>query len=50
MVVFCHVNNRKKNLYDIWVLSRNFEFKGEGLARDLRKAQDRNSSRGRVAG
>jgi hypothetical protein len=19
MVVFCHVNNRKKNLYDIWV-------------------------------
>jgi transposase len=49
MVVFCHVNNRKKNLYDIWVLSRNFEFKSEGLARDLRKAQDRNSSRGRVA-
>ena len=35
MVMLGRANSRMKDLYDIWVLSRNFEFKGDRLARAI---------------
>ncbi len=35
MVQFGRANSRMKDLYDIWLLSRAYEFKGEGLARAI---------------
>ncbi|TKV80255.1 nucleotidyl transferase AbiEii/AbiGii toxin family protein [Bradyrhizobium elkanii] len=35
MVMLGRANSRMKDLYDIWVLSRNFEFKGDALARAI---------------
>jgi predicted nucleotidyltransferase component of viral defense system len=35
MVMLGRANSRMKDLYDIWVLSRNFEFKGDKLARAI---------------
>jgi hypothetical protein len=35
MVVLGRANSRMKDLYDIWLLSRAFEFKGDGLARAI---------------
>ena len=35
MVALGRANSRMKDLYDIWVLSRAYEFKGEGLARAI---------------
>jgi hypothetical protein len=36
MVALGRANSRMKDLYDIWVLSRTHEFKGDSLARDCR--------------
>jgi predicted nucleotidyltransferase component of viral defense system len=33
MVMLGHANSRMKDLYDVWVLSRSYEFKGDALAR-----------------
>jgi predicted nucleotidyltransferase component of viral defense system len=35
MVMLGRANSRMKDLYDIWVLSRNFEFKGDKLPRAI---------------
>jgi len=35
MVMLGRANSRMKDLYDIWVLSRTHEFKGDGLARAI---------------
>jgi predicted nucleotidyltransferase component of viral defense system len=35
MVMLGRANSRMKDLYDIWVLSRNFEFKGDTLGRAI---------------
>jgi Nucleotidyl transferase AbiEii toxin, Type IV TA system len=35
MVALGRANSRMKDLYDIWLLSRAFEFKGDGLARAI---------------
>jgi predicted nucleotidyltransferase component of viral defense system len=35
MVMLGRANSRMKDLYDIWVLSRNFEFKGDTLPRAI---------------
>jgi predicted nucleotidyltransferase component of viral defense system len=35
MVMLGRANSRMKDLYDIWVLSRNFEFKGDKLPRSI---------------
>jgi predicted nucleotidyltransferase component of viral defense system len=35
MVMLGRANSRMKDLYDIWVLSRNFEFKDDALARAI---------------
>jgi predicted nucleotidyltransferase component of viral defense system len=35
MVVLGRANSRMKDLYDIWLLSRAYEFKGDGLARAI---------------
>jgi predicted nucleotidyltransferase component of viral defense system len=35
LVMLGRANSRMKDLYDIWVLSRTYEFKGDGLARAI---------------
>jgi Nucleotidyl transferase AbiEii toxin, Type IV TA system len=35
MVMLGRANSRMKDLYDIWVLSRSYEFKGDSLARAI---------------
>lgn len=41
MIAFGMVNNRMKDIYDLWVMSRQFHFEGETLARAIRATFER---------
>jgi hypothetical protein len=45
MVLLGEANSRMKDFYDVWFLSRRFEFDGETLVRAIRATFDRRKTK-----